>query len=142
MMERGRRIAFDYGDARIGVAVSDPDSILSSPLSTLKATDKNLFTSIIAIFQEIEPVQIFVGRPALLSGDSGSASEKAEEFAKKLTEITDVEIVMVDERMSTISAARSLREAGRNAKDSKSSIDMAAAIAILDFGIELQKSKQ
>ncbi len=141
-MERGRRIAFDYGDARIGVAVSDPDSILSSPLSTLKATDKNLFTSIIAIFQEIEPVQIFVGRPALLSGDSGSASEKAEEFAKKLTEITDVEIVMVDERMSTISAARSLREAGRNAKDSKSSIDMAAAIAILDFGIELQKSKQ
>jgi len=142
MMQRGRRIAFDYGDARIGVAVSDPDSILSSPHSTLKATDKNLFKSIIAIFQEIEPVQIFVGRPALLSGNSGSASEKAEEFAKKLTEITDVEIVMVDERMSTISAARSLREAGRNAKDSKSSIDMAAAIAILDFGIELQKSKQ
>ena len=141
-MERGRRIAFDFGDARIGVAVSDPDSILASPHSTLKATDKNLFTSIIAIFQEIEPVQIFVGRPALLSGNSGSASEKAEEFARKLTEITDVEIVMVDERMSTISAARSLREAGRNTKDSKSSIDMAAAIAILDFGIELQKSKQ
>jgi RNase H-fold protein (predicted Holliday junction resolvase) len=44
--------------------------------------------------------------------------------------------------MSTISAARSLREAGRNAKESKSSIDMAAAIAILDFGIELQRSKQ
>jgi putative Holliday junction resolvase len=142
MMERGRRIAFDFGDARIGVAVSDPDSILSSPHTTLKATDKNLFASIIAIFQEIEPVQIFVGRPALLSGNSGSASEKAEEFAQKLAEITDVEIVMVDERMSTISAARSLREAGKNAKDSKSSIDMAAAIAILDFGIELQKSKQ
>ena len=122
--------------------MSDPDSILSSPHSTLTASDKNLFTSIVAILQEIEPVQIFVGRPALLSGNSGSASEKAEEFAKKLTEITDIEIVMVDERMSTISAARNLREAGKNAKDSKSAIDMAAAVAILDFGIELQKSKK
>jgi putative Holliday junction resolvase len=139
-MQRGRRIAFDYGDARIGVAISDPDSILSSPYITLKATDKNLFKSIVAIFDEIDPVQIFVGKPALLSGNTGSASAKAQEFAQKLAELTDVEIVMVDERMSTVSAARNLREAGINAKDSKAAIDMAAAVAILEFGIELQKS--
>ncbi|MEY4081787.1 MAG: hypothetical protein RLZZ389_54 [Actinomycetota bacterium] len=59
-MQRGRRIAFDYGDVRIGVAVSDPDSILSSPLTTLKSSNKNLFSEIIAIFEEIEPVQIFL----------------------------------------------------------------------------------
>jgi putative Holliday junction resolvase len=139
-MQRGRRIAFDYGDARIGVAISDPDSILSSPYITLKATDKNLFKSIVAIFDEIDPIQIFVGKPALLSGNTGSASAKAQEFAQKLAELTDVEIVMVDERMSTVSAARNLREAGKNAKDSKAAIDMAAAVAILEFGIELQKS--
>ncbi len=139
-MQRGRRIAFDYGDARIGVAISDPDSILSSPYITLKATDKNLFKSIVAIFDEIDPIQIFVGKPALLSGSTGSASAKAQEFAQKLAELTDVEIVMVDERMSTVSAARNLREAGKNAKDSKAAIDMAAAVAILEFGIELQKS--
>jgi putative Holliday junction resolvase len=63
-------------------------------------------------------------------------------FAKQLAELTQVEIVMIDERMSTVSAARNLREAGKNAKDSKSAIDMAAAVAILDFGIELQKGAQ
>lgn len=139
-MQRGRRIAFDYGDVRIGVAVSDPDSILSSPLTTLKSTNKNLFSEIIGIFEKIEPVQIFVGKPALLSGNDGSASEKAANFAQKLREITQVEVIMIDERMSTISAARNLRDAGKNAKDAKSSIDMAAAVSILDFGIELQKA--
>lgn len=141
-MQRGRRIAFDYGDVRIGVAVSDADSILSSPLTTLKSSDKALLQSISTIFEEIEPVQIFVGKPALLSGADGSASEKAVAFAKQLAELTQIEIVMIDERMSTVSAARNLREAGKNAKDSKSSIDMAAAVAILDFGIELQKGAQ
>jgi putative Holliday junction resolvase len=141
MMQRGRRIAFDYGDVRIGVAVSDPDSILSSPLTTLRSDSKSLSKEILALFEEIEPVQIFVGKPALLSGNSGAASEKAEDFAQSLTALTNVEIVMVDERMSTVSAARNLREAGKNARDSKSSIDMAAAVAILDFGIEIQKRK-
>ena len=140
-MQRGRRIAFDYGDVRIGVAVSDPDSILSSPLTTLRSDSKNLSKEILAIFEEIEPVQIFVGKPSLLSGSSGAASDKAENFAQSLSALTDVEIVMVDERMSTVSAARNLREAGKNARDSKSSIDMAAAVAILDFGIEIQKRK-
>ncbi|MFM1967766.1 MAG: hypothetical protein RL590_623, partial [Actinomycetota bacterium] len=124
-----------------GVAVSDPDSILASPLTTLKSDSKTLPKEILAIFEEIEPVQIFVGKPALLSGNSGSASEKAEEFAKRLSALIDVEILMVDERMSTVSAARNLREAGKNAKDSKSSIDMAAAVAILEFAIDLQKRK-
>ena len=139
MMQRGRRIAFDYGDVRIGVAVSDPDSILCSPLTTLKANDKTLFTQIEEILAEIEPVQLFVGNPALLSGKDGTASEKAVTFAQQLREIASVEVIMVDERMSTVSAARNLRDSGKNAKEAKNSIDMAAAVAILEFAIELQK---
>lgn len=141
-MQRGRRIAFDYGDVRIGVAVSDPDSILCSPLATLKATDKKVFTQIEEILGEIEPVQIFVGNPALLSGKDGSASEKAVTFAQQLREISTVEVIMIDERLSTVSAARNLRDSGKNAKDAKNSIDMAAAVAILEFAIELQKRSQ
>ena len=140
-MLRGRRIAFDYGDVRIGVAVSDPDSILSSPLTTLKATDKSLLKQISEILADIEPVTIYVGRPALLSGNNGSATEKATEFVEILSTITHVPIVMIDERMSTLSAARNLREAGRNAKDSKDAIDMAAAVAILNFALEIEKRK-
>ena len=140
-MQRGRRIAFDYGDVRIGVAVSDPDSILSSPLITLKASEKNLGKQISEIFSEIEPVVIYVGRPALLSGNDGVATDKAMEFVALLGSITQIPIEMIDERMSTISAARNLREAGRTAKDSKNAIDMAAAVAILDFAIEIEKRK-
>ena len=140
-MLRGRRIAFDYGDVRIGVAVSDPDSILSSPLTTLKATDKSLLKQISEILADIEPVAIYVGRPALLSGNDGSATEKATQFGAVLGTITQVPIEMIDERMSTVSAARNLREAGRNAKDSKAAIDMAAAVAILDFALEIEKRK-
>ena len=140
-MLRGRRIAFDYGDVRIGVAMSDPDSILCSPLTTLKATDKNLDDQLSQIFIENEPVQIFVGRPALLSGHDGVASEKAHLFANRLRVITDIPVHLVDERMSTISAARNLRDSGKNAKDSKGSIDMAAAVAILEFALDLEKRK-
>ena len=140
-MLRGRRIAFDYGDVRIGVAVSDPDSILCSPLTTLKATDKNLDNQLSQIIVEHEPVQIFVGRPALLSGADGTASEKAHLFANRLRTITDIPIHLVDERMSTISAARNLRDSGKTAKDSKNSIDMAAAVAILEFALDLEKRK-
>ena len=140
-MQRGRRIAFDYGDVRIGVATSDADSIICSPLITLKATDKSLLIRISEIFEEIQPVQIFVGKPALLSGKDGIATDKALAFAALLQGITDVEIVMVDERLSTVTAARNLRDSGKNAKESKASIDMAAAVGILEFAIDCEKRK-
>jgi len=140
-MQRGRRIAFDYGDVRIGVAVSDPDSILSSPFTTLKATDKNLTSEIVQLLADIEPVAIYVGRPSLLSGNDGAATDKVVRFVSLLATITSVPVQLIDERMSTISAARNLREAGRNAKESKSAIDMAAAVAILDFAIEIERRK-
>ena len=140
-MQRGRRIAFDYGDVRIGVATSDADSIICSPLTTLKSSDKSLLESIAEIFLEIQPIQIFVGRPALLSGKDGAATDKAVAFADVLRGITEIEVIMIDERLSTVSAARNLREAGKSAKDSKDSIDMAAAVGILEFAIDLEKRK-
>ena len=140
-MQRGRRIAFDFGDVRIGVATSDADSIICSPLTTLKSSDKSLLKSITELFLEIQPIQIFVGRPALLSGKDGAATDKAVAFADLLRGITDIEVIMVDERLSTVSAARNLRESGKNAKDAKDSIDMAAAVGILEFAIDLEKRK-
>jgi putative Holliday junction resolvase len=141
MMQRGRRIAFDYGDVRIGVAASDADSIICSPLTTLKSSDKSLLKSIAEIFLEIQPIQIYVGRPALLSGKDGVATDKAVAFADVLRGITEIEVIMIDERLSTVSAARNLREAGKSAKDSKDSIDMAAAVGILEFALDLEKRK-
>jgi putative Holliday junction resolvase len=140
-MQRGRRIAFDYGDARIGVAASDQDSILVSPLTTLPAASRNLLKEIAVIFEEISPIQIYVGKPTNLSGVDSTATSKVLNFIEDLKKITETPIILIDERMSTVSASRSLREAGLDSKKSKSIIDMAAAVAILEFAIAIEKGK-
>jgi putative Holliday junction resolvase len=140
-MQRGRRIAFDYGDVRIGVAVCDPDAILSSPLTTLQTKSKDLFDQIVQILEEHEPVTIFIGKPTLLSGLSGEAVQKVEDFRVRLSEFTDIEIVLIDERLSTVSAARQLKDSGMNTRESKSAIDQAAAVGILEQALAIEKRK-
>jgi putative Holliday junction resolvase len=140
-MQRGRRIAFDYGDVRIGVAVCDPDAILSSPLTTLQTKSKDLFDQIVEILEEHEPITIFIGKPTLLSGLSGEAVQKVEDFRVRLSEFTDIEIVLIDERLSTVSALKDLQSAGVNAKDARKSVDSLAAVAILQQGLAMTKSR-
>jgi putative Holliday junction resolvase len=141
-MKRGRRIAFDYGDVRIGVAASDADSILVSPITILSTSSKKLLKEISAIFEEISPIEIYVGRPTNLSGLDGSATSKAIDFSKELESITQIPVKLIDERMSTVSASKMLREAGKDSRQAKSMIDMAAAVAILEFAISVEKTKQ
>ncbi len=141
-MLRGRRIAFDYGDVRIGVALCDPDAILSSPLTTLQSKSKDLFTQIVKILEEAQPIIIFIGKPTLLSGLSGEAVQKVENFASELAKHTDIEIIFVDERLSTVSAMKNLQSAGVSAKDARNSIDSMAAVAILEQGLAITKSHE
>ena len=135
MSRIGRRIAFDYGDVRIGVAICDPDGILATPLTTLQSKDPSLKKQIAELIDKYEPVKIYVGQPKLLSGEDGSAVAKALVFTEMLTSNFDIQVAMVDERLSTVSAAKQLRESGVNAKDARSVIDAAAAVAILEQGL-------
>ncbi len=140
-MQRGRRIAFDYGDVRIGVALCDPDAILSTPLTTLQSKSKDLYSQIVTLLNEHEPVAIFIGKPTLLSGLAGEAVEKVVHFSSELAKRTDIEIIFVDERLSTVSAMKDLQSAGVNAKDARKSIDAMAAVAILEQGLAMTKSR-
>lgn len=140
-MQRGRRVAFDYGDARIGVAVSDSDGILASPLTTLRSTDKKLKNKLLELFQEFEPIKIYLGKPSNMDGSSGSAVEKSLEFRELLLTLTNSPIELIDERLSTVSGARSLRDSGIRSKESKSRIDEAAAVAILEFALSIEKNR-
>ena len=140
-MQRGRRVAFDYGDARIGVAVSDSDGILASPLTTLRSTDKKLKNKLLELFQEFEPIKIYLGKPSNMDGTSGSAVEKSLEFRELLLSLTNSPIELIDERLSTVSGARSLRDSGIRSKESKSRIDEAAAVAILEFALSIEKNR-
>ncbi|MEY3649532.1 MAG: hypothetical protein RL370_235 [Actinomycetota bacterium] len=140
-MQRGRRIAFDYGDVRIGVAVCDPDGILATPLTTLKASDNKLNSQIAQIFTEYEPIHIYVGKPLHMDGRESESAVKAEVFAKELGEMTSAPVTLIDERLSTVSATRGMRDSGVNSKDVRASIDQAAAVEILKFALEIEKNK-
>lgn len=140
-MQRGRRIAFDYGDVRIGVAICDPDAILCTPLTTLKATDKKLADAITAIIAEYEPIAIYVGKPSNMDGSAGASAQKAGAFSKLISTLTTVPVVQIDERLSTVSAAKSLQSSGVNAKAAKSRIDEMAAVAILEFALSIEKNE-
>lgn len=135
MSRIGRRIAFDYGDVRIGVAVCDPDGILATPLATLQSKDSGIKKQIAEFIDEYEPVKFYVGQPKLLSGEDGTAVSKVLTFTQMLTSNFDIPVVLVDERLSTVSASKQLRESGVNSKDARSLIDAAAAVAILEQGL-------
>lgn len=135
MARIGRRIAFDYGDVRIGVAICDPDGILATPIATLQSKAPSLKAEIAKLLEEYEPVKAYVGNPKLLNGSDGSAVAKVLEFTEFLTANFDLPITLVDERLSTVTAAKKLRESGIDAKGAKSLIDAAAAVAILEQGL-------
>ena len=139
-MQKGRRLAFDYGDVRIGVAVSDPDCILATPVVTLSTKREDLWDHVFALLAEYEPVRVYIGRPVHLSGNASDSTLKAEMFAQEFREIFDVEVIMIDERLSTVSAQRSMREAGRTTRESKGTLDQAAAVTILEMALGVEKS--
>ena len=132
---RGRRIAFDYGDSRIGVAICDPDGILATPLPFLESRHPKLMAQIAALIEEHQPIRVYVGEPKMLSGATSSSVDKAKKFAETLSEELNLEVVMIDERLSTVDAARKLRESGLSARQSKTLIDSMAAVTILENGL-------
>lgn len=134
-MQRGRRIGFDYGDARIGVAVCDPDGILATPLPFLDAKHPKLKVHLTELFAEYSPIAIYVGLPKHLSGSEGVAVSKVRDFASVIESLIPVAVSFVDERLTTVDAARKLREGGKNSQESRALIDSMAAVSILESGL-------
>jgi putative Holliday junction resolvase len=138
-IEIGTRIGFDFGEKRIGVATSDPESILVSPHATILNDDK-LTEKLIEIFNGIKPIYAVVGNPRHLSGENSSKSAQAIDFAELIKSIFSGPIYLVDERLSTTNAYSQMREAGKNSKESKAVIDQIAAVNILESSILNEKS--
>jgi putative Holliday junction resolvase len=140
-MRRGRRIAMDVGEARIGVASCDPDGIIATPVETVPARDAPAARRRIkAIVEEYEPIEVVVGLPRSLSGKEGPAAAKARDFAQEVAKIiSPVPVRLVDERMSTVTATRGLRASGVTAKKGRSVVDQAAAVVILQSALESER---
>jgi putative Holliday junction resolvase len=135
MPRLGRRLAFDYGDVRIGVAVCDPDGILASPLEFLSTKNPALKASIQSLFSEYEPTKIYVGLPLNLSGDHSDSTAKALAFSDLIAQLVSCPVELIDERLTTSSASASLSQAGVNAKDQRRKIDSQSAVIILESGL-------
>ena len=140
-MHRGRRLAFDYGDVRIGVAVCDPDGIICTPLKALQTQDPDLHVKLLLLFDEYDPIYIAVGEPKHLSGSDSAKMELVAKFANELRALRDIEIKFIDEQFSTINAAAKLRASGKDAKASKEFIDSAAAAEILESALASDRTR-
>lgn len=128
-VRRGVRIGVDVGSVRVGVAASDPDGILATPVATLPR-DAAL-DALVALVVEREAVEVVVGHPRHLSGAAGASAQDAEAFAAALRERVDVPVTLVDERLTTVSATRTLAGRGVRGKAQRAVVDQAAAVAIL-----------
>ena len=146
-LPRGRRLAVDVGKVRVGVALSDPDGILATPLVTL-ARDMGAapdavpgdIAELVRLVGEHEVVQIVVGLPVRLNGEEGAAAIDIRAYAGRLVSaVGDVPIVLADERMSTVVATRRLAERGVRGKRQRAVVDQAAAVEILQSWLDAQR---
>ena len=139
-MRHGVRLGIDPGDARIGVARSDPTGFLATPVETVRRGKGDL-ARIAAILAEEEAVEVVMGLPRSLSGGEGPAAAKVREFAASLARrVSPVQVRLVDERMTTVSAEAMLRDQGRKGGKRRAVVDQAAAVLILQHALDTERA--
>jgi len=140
-MIQGARLAIDYGERRIGIAKSDNSGLIASPVVTLDHSEStgNVYSAIKDIVTESNAMLVYIGLPLHLSGKESASSEKARVFASLLKQHLpqEVQIRLLDERLTTSSAVGELKNAGL--KSSRESIDQLAAVKILEFALEVER---
>jgi putative Holliday junction resolvase len=147
MLPRGRRLGVDVGKVRVGVALSDPDGILASPLVTVPrdmgaAADSVPadIAELVRLVSEHEAVQVVVGLPVRLDGSEGAAAIDIRAYAERLARaVGHVPVILADERMSTVVASRRLAERGVRGKRQRAVVDQAAAVEILQSWLDAQR---
>jgi putative Holliday junction resolvase len=133
-------LAVDPGDARIGIAASDPSAFLATPVETVPRGRGDL-DRIAALVAEREVVLVYVGLPRSLSGGEGPAAGRVREFAAQLAaRLVPVPVRLHDERLSTVSAEAVLREQGRTGRRRRAVVDQAAAVVILQSALDTERS--
>jgi putative holliday junction resolvase len=139
-MRSGVRVALDLGDARIGIAVCDRDGLLAVPLETVRRGPGDL-ERLAEVVAAHEPIEVVVGLPTSLSGHEGPAAAKVRESAREIGDrVAPVPVRLVDERLSTVTAERALRERGRKGARRRAVVDQAAAVVILQHALDSERA--
>lgn len=135
MTEKGAVLGIDPGRKRIGLAISDPARRMALPLEVIRRTaDGSHLKHIADLVAERGVGEIVVGLPISLDGSEGPSAEAARNLAGDIAETAGVPVVFVDERLTTVSATRRLREAG--ATKTKGMVDSLAAAELLQLHLD------
>lgn len=142
-LPRGVRLGVDVGDVRVGLARSDLDGLIATPVATLERA-----AAVRRVAQEAHEVDaraVMVGLPRSLSGAEGPAAAKARAFAEDLAALlleegSDAEVRLIDERLTTVSAHRALHTSGRKGKKHRSVVDQVAAVMILQQALDIERT--
>jgi putative Holliday junction resolvase len=138
-----RIMGIDYGTARIGIALSDELQMLAHPAETIVvAPGKEPFGQIAALAREKNVERIIVGLPRNMSGEPGEAATRVQGFAEKLARAVECEVRTWDERLSTVAAHRSLREAGKSTRQTRHYVDQVAAQIFLQSYLDSLQLKR
>ena len=138
-MRPGVRLGVDVGKARVGIASSDRDGLLATPVATLARADADE-RSFRILVEDYGAMEIVIGLPLSLSGADTASTTDAREFAAAVAGWTGLPVRLVDERLSTVSAQRALRDSGRRTKGSRPVIDQVAAVIILQNALDSERS--
>ena len=140
----GRVIALDLGEKRIGMAVCDPDGVLATPYSTIERSGDVALDhrEVFAAVADLGAVRVVVGLPLSMSGERGPRAVATESDVDKLRKALPVPVELLDERLTTVSAARSLSAAGLSSRKQRKGgrIDQEAAAVLLQAWLDAHRA--
>lgn len=139
-MRSGVRVGIDIGTVRIGVARSDRDGYLATPVETVDRGSENPIGQLVSVIAELEAIEVIVGLPLSLNGSHTASTEDALVMARELAQNASVPVRLVDERLTTVSAHSALRATGKKQKQTRSVIDQVAAVMILQHALDSERS--
>jgi putative Holliday junction resolvase len=132
-----KTLALDFGERRIGLALSDPEGRVAVPLATLvRTSDRDAVREIAGIVRREEVEVVVIGDPVHVDGSRGDASERVRRFAAKLAEATGIEPRFVLETLTTVAARERLQAAGVDLRKHPERLDATAAQILLEEALQ------
>lgn len=136
-----RLMGLDYGDSRTGVAVSDLLGITAQGVESIKySSEKQLIQRLGEIIKEYQVKKIVIGLPLNMNATSGQRVEKTNKFIDKLKKEFELEVVTIDERLTTVASHRTMTELGVSKDKKKNIVDMMSAILILQMYMDRNRN--
>jgi putative Holliday junction resolvase len=149
-MRPGVRLGVDVGSVRVGLAACDPGGVLATPVATIhrdpgpEAPDAlpRDIAQIVEHVRRLSAIEVVVGLPRTLAGGEGPAAQAARAYASKIARaVGPVPVRLVDERLSTVDAHRSLHAAGRSGRRHRGVVDQVAAVTILQSALDGERNR-